>query len=254
MKGEKSIIIQARTGSKRFLNKVLINIENKPMICHVIDRVKKALFVDQIILATSNNPDDQILLKIADDENIIGFVGEEEDVLGRFYHAALEYNADPIIRVTADCPLIDPSLIDKMIKFYDEEDYDYISNTIERTFPDGLDIEIFSFAILEKTHMQAKWKSEREHVTPYMVKNQNLFKVFNYKNEHDLSNLRWCVDQKLDLDMIERIFQEMKPKAFFSTDDVLRLLSKKPEISKINSQIKTNQGYIESLKNDQMIK
>lgn len=254
MEGKKSIIIQARTGSKRFLNKVLIDIENKPMVCHVIDRVKKALLVEQIILATSNNINDQILLKIADDENIIGFTGEEEDVLSRFYHAALKYNADPIIRITADCPLIDPTLIDKMIKFYDEEDYDYISNTVERTFPDGLDVEIFSFAVLEKIHMQAKWKSEREHVTPFIYKNQNLFKIFNYKNECDLSNLRWCVDQKLDLDMIERIFREMKPKTSFSIDDVLKLLSKKPEISKINSHIETNEGYIESLKNDKMVK
>tara|TARA_B100001167_G_scaffold190403_1_gene157069 strand:- start:1930 stop:2694 length:765 start_codon:yes stop_codon:yes gene_type:complete len=254
MKGKKTVIIQARTGSKRLASKVLMNVENKPLICHVIDRIKKTSLTDQIILATSNNSDDQILLKIADDENIIGFAGNENDVLDRFYHAGLKHNAELIIRITADCPLIDPSLVDKMIEFYDKHDYDYVSNTVERTFPDGLDVEIFSFPVLEKTYTQAKWSSEREHVTPYIIKNNGLFKIFNYKNEIDLSHLRWCVDEKIDLVMIQKIFQEMRPKTFFTTDDVLNLLSKKQDISKINSKIQTNQGYLNSLKNDKIVK
>ena len=254
MKGKKTVIIQARTGSKRLASKVLMNVENKPLICHVIDRIKKTSLTDQIILATSNNSDDQILLKIADDENIIGFAGNENDVLDRFYHAGLKHNAELIIRITADCPLIDPSLVDKMIEFYDKHDYDYVSNTVERTFPDGLDVEIFPFSVLEKTYTQAKWSSEREHVTPYIIKNNGLFKIFNYKNEIDLSHLRWCVDEKRDLVMIQKIFQEMRPKTFFTTDDVLNLLSKKQDISKINSKIQTNQGYLNSLKNDKIVK
>ena len=247
-------IIQARTRSERLPNKVLKEIENLPMICHIINRVKKAKNIDQIILATSNTDTDKILLDIAKKFKIIGFAGDEKDVLDRFYNAAITYAANPIVRITGDCPLVDPILLDKMVEFYQANDYDYMSNTIERTFPDGLDIEIFSSEILKISNKEAKWLSEREHVTPYILKNQNDFRIYNYKNKQNLSNLRWCVDEEDDLIMIRKIFQEMRPNQFFSTDDALKIILKRPDISKINSGIMTNEGYEKSLKNDRIVR
>ena len=247
-------IIQARTRSERLPNKVLKEIENLPMICHIINRVKKAKNIDQIILATSNTDTDKILLDIAKKFKIIGFAGDEKDVLDRFYNAAITYAANPIVRITGDCPLVDPILLDKMVEFYQANDYDYMSNTIERTFPDGLDIEIFSSEVLKISNKEAKWLSEREHVTPYILKNQNDFRIYNYKNKQNLSNLRWCVDEEDDLIMIRKIFQEMRPNQFFSTDDALKIILKRPDISKINSGIMTNEGYEKSLKNDRIVR
>ena len=247
-------IIQARTRSERLPNKVLKEIENLPMICHIINRVKKAKNIDQIILATSNTDTDKILLDIAKKFKIIGFAGDEKDVLDRFYNAAITYAANPIVRITGDCPLVDPILLDKMVEFYQANDYDYMSNTIERTFPDGLDIEIFSSEVLKISNKESKWLSEREHVTPYILKNQNDFRIYNYKNKQNLSNLRWCVDEEDDLIMIRKIFQEMRPNQFFSTDDALKIILKRPDISKINSGIMTNEGYEKSLKNDRIVR
>ncbi|MDC1136651.1 glycosyltransferase family protein [Nitrosopumilus sp.] len=247
-------IIQARTNSDRLPNKVLLKIVNLPIIIHIINRVKKSHYTKQIILATTNNSDDQVLLDIANDNEIISFNGNELDVLDRFYHAAKKYNADPIVRITGDCPLIDPVLIDEMIKFFLENDFDYISNTIERTFPDGLDVEIFTFSTLEKAFFEATWISEREHVTPYIIKNPKLFKLFSYTNVENLSHLRWCLDEASDYEMLQKIYQEFEPNNFFPTTDVLKLLEKKPEISKINSGIPTNEGYDNSIKNDKKSK
>ena len=247
-------IIQARTRSERLPNKVLKEIENLPMICHIINRVKKAKNIDQIILATSNTDTDKILLDIAKKFKIIGFAGDEKDVLDRFYNAAIPYAANPIVRITGDCPLVDPILLDKMVEFYQANDYDYMSNTIERTFPDGLDIEIFSSEVLKISNKEAKWVSEREHVSPYILKNQIDFRMYNYKNKQNLSNLRWCVDEEDDLIMIRKIFQEMRPNQFFSTDDALKIILKRPDISKINSGIMTNEGYEKSLKNDRIVR
>ena len=246
-------IIQARTNSRRLKNKVLVEIEKTPMICHVINRVKNSKNIHQIILATTDQNEDKILLKIAEQYNIIGFAGNETDVLDRYYQAALCYNGDPIIRITGDCPLVDPGLIDQMIEFYQDHDYDYVSNTISRTFPDGLDIEIFSFDVLKKINIESRWKSEREHVTPYIIKNKEFFKIHNFENTHDLSNLRWTVDEEADLVMIRKIFEEMRPNILFTIKDILKLLLNKPEISEINNKIGTNEGYLESLKDDKII-
>ncbi len=247
-------IIQARTDSKRLANKVLKEIEDAPVICHIINRIKRSRNVEQIILATTDNDSDKILLDIAEKFKIIGFAGDEDDVLERFFDAATSFSADPIVRITGDCPLVDPELLDIMIQIFLENKYDYISNTIERTFPDGLDIEIFSFDALKKTHRQAKWSSEREHVTPFIVKNQDLFRVYSYRNKQDLSNLRWCVDEEDDLLMVKQIFHEMITEQFFSTADIIDLISKNPKIAEINKNIKSNEGYKKSLENDRLIK
>ena len=173
-------MIQARTGSSRLPGKVLAKIENKPMIWHVINRVKKIRSVDQIILVTTRKKKDRVLLKIANESGIIGFAGDTDDVLGRHYQCAMQYNADPIIRITGDCPLIDHNISEKILQFYLSHKYDYVSNILPPTFPDGLDTEILSFKTLKTLNKTAKLKSDREHVTTYIKNNPHKFKIFNY--------------------------------------------------------------------------
>ena len=249
-----TVMIQTRTGSSRLPSKVLAKIENRPMIWHVINRVKKIKTVQQIALITTREKNDKVLLKIAKNNKIIGFAGDKNDVLNRHYQCALLYRADPIIRITSDCPLIDPRLVEKMLQFYLAHDYDYVCNVLPRTYPDGLDAEIFSFKLLKKVTNTAKLKSDREHVTTCIRNNPHKFKIFNYKNDCDLSNLRWTVDEKRDLKFVRKIYSEMRPKVIFSIQDVLEVITKNPKISEINRNIMRNEGYLKSLKKDRIIK
>jgi len=255
MKNKKiSVLIQARTSSTRLPSKILKKIENKPMIWHVITRVKKIKSVQQIALITTTRKQDDVLLKIAEKNGIIGFAGSSFDVLDRHYQCAHKINADPIIRITGDCPLIDPYLVEKMLKFYLEHNYGYVTNRSPPTYPDGLDTEIFSFAVLKKATLYSQWKSEREHVTPYFINNPKKFKIFNYKHSIDLSYLRWTVDEDSDLRFVRKIYSKMKPRTIFSMNAVLKLLKKEPQLLEINKGIIRNEGYLKSLKHDGIIK
>ena len=245
-----TVIIQARTQSTRLPNKVLALINDKPLIWYIIERLKSCERVEQIILATSNREEDKKLIEIANDCKVLSFVGDENDVLSRFYQATLKFNADPIVRVTGDCPLVDPDLLDKMLGFYLENNYDFVSNTIIPTYPDGLDIEIFSFKSLRKTFNEAKLKSEKEHVTPYIWKNPGIFQLYNYRNKEELSNYRWTVDEQLDLELIRQIYSNFKPKIIFSFQDVIEMGKLNPQIFKINEKINRNEGYLKSIKED----
>ena len=238
-----TVMIQARTGSRRLPRKVLAKIAGKPMIWHVINRIQKTKGVEQIILLTTNKKEDEILLNIAKDSGILGFAGSEQNVLERYYECAIKFDADPIIRITGDCPLIDPKIVQDMIKFYQMHNYDYITNTLPPTYPDGLDVEVFSFHVLKKTFFNAKLKSDLEHVTSYIRRNNKKFNVFNYTTVHDLSAYRWTVDEKNDLLFVRKIFTKMKPKKVFGMDSVLNIISKNPNIIMINSNIIRNEGY-----------
>lgn len=163
-------IIQARMGSTRLPKKVMLNILEKPILWHVINRVSKASLIDKLIVATTTNNEDDAIVEFCKNNGILFFRGSENDVLDRYYQCAKEYNITDIARITADCPLHDPNVIDMIIKEYMGNDYDYVSNSIEYTFPDGLDVEIFSFDALKIAWENAKLFSEREHVTPYMRK------------------------------------------------------------------------------------
>jgi len=250
MKNNPTIIIQARTGSNRFARKVLAKIENKPMIWYSIERIKRVPGIKQVVLATTKNSQDEVLLKIAKNCDILSFKGKTYDVLDRYYQCALEFDADPIVRITGDCPLMDSTIIKKMLEKFNKSNYDYISNIFPPTFPDGLDIEIFSFKTLEKVRHNVKLRSDKEHVTSYIRNHPKEFKIFNYENTKDLSNLRWTVDEKQDLVFVKRIYKKMKPKINFSMKSVLKIISKEPNISKINSKISRNEGYNKSLKKD----
>jgi spore coat polysaccharide biosynthesis protein SpsF len=245
-----TVMIQTRIGSSRLPNKVLELIENQAMISHVINRVKKIKNIDQIILITTTQSEDKQLLNIAKEHDIQYFQGSVDDVLDRHFQCAVIFNADPIIRITSDCPLIDPEVSSKILEYYLQNNYDYVSNTITPTYPDGLDTEIFSFKALSKAHIESNLPSEREHVTTYFTKNPKKFRIKNFPNTVDLSKFRWTVDRTQDLDFVRRIYNYMAPKTIFSMNDVLDIIKKYHELSKINDQIMRNEGHLKSLKKD----
>jgi spore coat polysaccharide biosynthesis protein SpsF (cytidylyltransferase family) len=245
-------IIQARLGSKRLPGKTLMTIEGDTLLGHLIRRVKECKLVDYIIIATTKRSDDDEIVNFAKTHDLGFYRGNEEDVLDRFYKTAIEFDVETIVRVTPDCPMLDSRVTDLVISYYLKGDYDYVSNAIRPTYPDGLDTEVFSFQTLEKAWLQAKLPSEREHVTPYIVKNPGIFRLFNVRKDgEDLSWMRWTVDTEKDLQFVSRIFAELyTTEEIFHMDDVVRLLKKKPELRKINEGISRNEGYQLSLLRD----
>jgi len=234
-------IVQARLGSTRFPNKVLKKIGNKTIIEILLSRIKKSKYLDQIVLATSNTSLD---IKLANFITRLGFEvfkGSHKNVLKRYYLAAKKYEADIIVRITGDCPLVDSNLIDQMIKKFKEKNYDYISNTLIPTYPDGLDIEVFSFNALNKTFLNSKTQIQKEHVTPYMYQSGKL-KILNQKNRIDYSKFRLTIDEIRDYQVLKKIFKYFKPNIFFPWTDVMSLTKLKPNIFKMNEHIKRNQG------------
>lgn len=249
-------IIQARMGSTRLPNKVLAKIEEHPMIWHLVQRLKNSKYKPEIIIATTTSEKDKLILDIVKELNVKSFAGSVDDVLDRYYQAAKKFNIDIIIRITADCPLIDPEILDEILKFYLKNEYDYVSNTHPPTYPDGLDVEILSFDILERAWKEAKLASEREHVTAFIWKNEDLFNLGNFSNkEVDLSKMRWTVDEKEDLEFVREVYKNLyTKKKIFLTSDILNLLRNKPELMKINNQFTRNEGYFKSLKEDKIVK
>ena len=248
-------IIQARIGSSRLPKKVLSDIEGRSMLWHLVNRLKNSKFSPEIIIATTISDLDKEILRLAKDLGVKGNAGSIDDVLDRFYQTALKYKLDIIVRITADCPLMDPLVFDKVIQFFLDGDYDYATNTLPPTFPDGLDVEVFTFETLKKAWKEAKLASEREHVTPYIRKNPQIFKLGNIISELDLSEMRWTVDEKEDLQFIMEIYNNLyNKKEVFLMDDILNLLKEKPELLKINDQYERNEGYLKSLKEDRIVK
>lgn len=247
-------MIQARTNSKRLPNKVLATIASKPLIWYVINRIKHVSNIEQIILVTTTRAEDKILLDIAMNNKIFGFSGSVNNVLKRFYDCATKYNADPIIRITADCPLIDPKVVQEIVDFYLRNRYDYVSNTLIPTFPDGLDTEVFSFATLKKLFRLAKLPSEKEHVTSYAKNHPQEFRTFSYENKSNLSNYRWTVDEERDLRFVRRVYSLMKPRTIFFAEDLMKLLKKNPKLQEINAGLTRNEGYVKSLTKDKKYK
>jgi spore coat polysaccharide biosynthesis protein SpsF (cytidylyltransferase family) len=251
-------IVQARTGSTRLPGKVFETIVRKPMLWHVIERLKRSKLIDDIVIATTRKEKDRQIIKLAKDLKVKSFAGSEEDVLDRYYHAAIAHKADVIVRIAADCPLIDPDVVDKVIEFFLESDFDYVSNseTVTRkpTYPEGLDTEVFSFEALEKTWREAKWLSEREHVTPYMYKHPEIFKLGGVECEEVMPDMRWTVDYKEDLKFVREVFRRLYKKGeVFRMKDVLALLNKCPRLMEINKGVKRRIGYQISLEKDKCL-
>lgn len=244
-------IIQARMGSTRLSGKMLMDLVGQPVIQRVFERIKSSHFINEIWLATTINPEDNVLADWAQKNKIKFFRGSSDDVLDRFYQAALPVQANVIVRITGDCPLHDFQVIDKVIAEYAEGEYDYVSNSHPPTYPDGLDVEVFSFQTLKKAWSEAKLKSEREHVTPYIWKHQEIFKIKNVVNVDDLSINRWTLDVKEDLEFLRIVFKELEVrKQYGHLSEVVTILQEHPKWLKMNSQYKRNEGYLKSLKED----
>jgi glutamate-1-semialdehyde 2,1-aminomutase len=234
-------LIQARMNSTRLPKKVMLDIKSNPMINYLISRLKLSKKINKIVLATTERNTDDILAEFVSSIGIDIYRGSENNVLDRFYKAAKKFEADIVIRITADCPLIDPYLIDKVIEDFNVKNEDYISNALNPSFPDGLDCEVFSFQALEKAWKDAKKPHELEHVTPYIYESGK-FKIRNYKSRQDFSHHRWTVDEELDFLVIKNIFEYFHPRIDFDFKEILNLFERKPDLFKHNKHIVRNAG------------
>ncbi len=253
MTGKVVAIIQARMASTRLPSKILMPMMDKTILEQIVNRVKKAPSIQEIVVATTENKLDDLVEELCKDKKIHLYRGSEKNVLERFYECAKEYQADIVVRVTADDPLKDPSVIEKAVQLFKNNDYDYVSNTIEPTYPEGIDIEVFSFDALKQCYLEAKLDSEKEHVTPYLYHNPERFKLYNFKNPVDLSFMRWTLDQPEDYLFTLKVYQELykKPDEFFGMEEILELLKRKPELGEINQGHIRNEGYLKSLEQEQ---
>jgi spore coat polysaccharide biosynthesis protein SpsF len=243
------VLIQARMSSSRLPGKVLQDISGQPMLLHVIQRAKKAKSVDMIVVITSTHEDDDAIEMLCKENGISCFRGSLDDVLDRYYQAAISFQADIIVRLTADCPLLDAKIIDKLVQTFHKGDFDYVSNTIECTYPDGLDTEVFKLEALGRAWKEACLNSEREHVTAYIYKHPELFRLGNVKNSIDLSHLRWTVDTPEDMEFVRAIYMRFK-NTYFGMSEILTFLKIHPEIASINAGQVRNEGYLKSLNED----
>ena len=237
--------------STRLSGKILADIAGRPMVWRVVDRVRQARQVEQVVVATSTQDSDAPIEAFCLQEEIDCHQGELEDVLDRYYRVAVRFDADVIARVTADCPLIDPDVIDRAVDIFLQGDYDFVSNVEMPTYPDGLDVEVFSFETLEKTWRDASWESEREHVTTHM-KLPGRFRTLNFVNDVDLSHLRWTVDEPQDLEFVRAVYERLDDQRF-TMADILALLEREPGLSAINSGFDRNEGLQKSLREDRLI-
>lgn len=234
-------IVQARMGSTRFPKKVMQTINNVPMIGLLLQRLSKATYIDEIVLAIPEGSHDTELAQYAEQLGYIVYRGSETDVLDRYYQASRQVKADAVVRITGDCPLVDPTLVDSVIQAFIENRVDYVSNVSPPTYPDGLDIEVFSFHALEKAWSMATAAREREHVTPF-IRESSLFSKMNQTHKEDYSKERWTVDEPDDFNVIHYIFNEFHPRVDFSWLEILELQHKKPEIFTHNQHLIRNEG------------
>ncbi len=245
------VIIQARSGSTRLPGKVLLNLGGKTVLERVVERVRASKLVNGVVVATTLGKDDDAIEALCVKAGVDLFRGSEDDVLDRFYKTAQKYQIEHIVRITADCPLMDAEVIDAVVALHLKEGSDYTSNTIVETYPDGEDVEVFSFEALKRAWAEASLRSEREHVTPYLKKNQALFKVVNLKCETDLSAHRWTLDEGADYVFIKNVYAALDGgKAYFGMKTILAFLAAHPEVAGMNKGIVRNEGYAKSLKED----
>lgn len=230
-------MIQARMGSSRLPGKVMMDIEGKSMLVRVIERVQLAKSINGLWVLTTDTEKDEEIVRECEDHDVETYRGSEEDVLDRYFQAAKKIHADTIVRITADCPLIDPDIIDQSIKAFTDHCADYVSNVLERTFPRGLDTEVMSLRVLEKAWKEAKQPYERSHVTIYMIKQPKLFRHHSIKHHRDLSSLRWTVDVQEDLDFIREVYKRLAAEKDFRWLRVVELLEKEPQLRRINEKI-----------------
>jgi len=236
-------ILQARLSSSRLPGKVLNPVLGQPMLFRQTERLRRCAAFERLVVATSVDSLDDALVSECAARGIACTRGSLDDVLDRFIQSALPYHPEAVVRLTGDCPLADPALIDEVINYFHAGDYDYVSNCNPPTFPDGLDVEVIRFACLERAGREATLPSEREHVTLYLRAHPERFRLGNYVSPVDRSGMRWTVDEPEDLEFVRAVYEKLYPvKPAFTTDDILNLLERHPGLRSINSKFKRNEG------------
>ncbi|HLC80410.1 MAG TPA: YhcH/YjgK/YiaL family protein [Candidatus Nanoarchaeia archaeon] len=250
-------LVQARMSATRLPGKVLMTIQGKTLLEIEMERLQQAARLNEIVIATTTNPADDAIEALAKKKGWACFRGDENDVLDRFYQAAKEFKADIIVRITGDCPFHDPRVVDELVDFYlkNIDKYDYASNVEPATYPDGMDLWIFPFRTLEKAWKEAKLKSEREHVCPYIWKNPQLFRIGHLSSPVDYSQHRWTVDNAADFEVVKTIYEALHREGeVFHMEDVLQFLEKNPHLAKLNKEEIRDAGYLKSLREDEQKK
>ena len=232
-------IVQARLGSERFPDKVLQKLKSENVLSFLIKRLEKSKYINKVIVAIPKNKRNITLLNFLIKTKKNYFLGSEKDVLDRFYKASLNESPDYIVRITGDCPFVDPEIVDECIKKILDENYDYVSNINPPTFPDGFDVEVFSFSALKTTWKLASKKEDKEHVTKFMREHSE-FNSLNIENNEDLSDLRMTLDYEEDLEVIKNIYNNFYPNLFFSFNEIIKFYKKNKKVFKKNMRFKRN--------------
>jgi spore coat polysaccharide biosynthesis protein SpsF len=242
---ETAIILQARLGSKRLPRKVLKKINGKTILEHVVNRLKKTKLSKNIIIATTRREEDKKIIDVAKKINCHTFRGSTNNVLKRYYEAAVHYKVKNIVRICSDCPLIDPKIINKVYSFYLKNNYDYVSNKITPSYPIGMGVEILNMQSLKKANKLVKNISEKEHVTAYIYKNPKKFKIKNIRLKKKLLNYRIVLDYIEDFQLISNILRHFKKqKKIFSLKNIIKYIDSNPLLKKKNNQNLTKYGYL----------
>ena len=234
------IIVQARMGSTRLPGKILKKVMDRPILEYQIERLKKVRNAADVVIATTVNKNDELVVDLCNQLGCSFIKGSEEDVLSRYLEAAIEYDAKFIVRINADCPLIDPNVVERVIKHYHSNilKYDYVSNILKPSYPVGFHTEMFSLSTLKQAHKNAFDPIEREHVTPYIYRDPHMFKIGSVELDVNLSHYRWTVDYSVDFDLVKKIIEGIYPvKADFDMYDILDYLEAHQELNDINSGI-----------------
>ena len=230
-------IVQARMGSSRLPGKVLREISGKSMLMRVLERLQRACSLDEILVATTDASVDDVIEQECRRLLVPLFRGSEEDVLDRYMQAARWMKADVVTRITSDCPLIDPEITDSIVRAFLAQRPDYASNTLDRTYPRGLDAEVMSFHTLERAWRDANQPYQREHVTPYICEHPEEFKLLSISADRNNNRHRWTVDTQEDMEFVRAIYARLGGRAEFSWQDILALLEREPELAEINGSI-----------------
>ena len=241
MKKNINIVIQARMGSTRLPGKVLLPVMDRPLLSYLLERLDAVKTTHKLIIATTVNAQDDVIESFAQKENRLVFRGNEDDVLDRYYQACRAYPADIIVRITSDCPLMDPAIVDCALDLFQKSytPLHYLSNTLQRTFPRGMDVEVISFEALEIAAKESTVLSDREHVTPFITRQSQRFHLSNFTHTPEAEQYRLTVDTPEDFLLIKKIFEYLYPKnKVFSLTDILKTFEQHPEWAQINAHVK----------------
>ena len=245
-------VIQVRMGSTRFPGKIMMKLDEKfTVLDYVIRQLSHSKLLENIIIATTNLEQDDTVVQYAKDNDLAYFRGEALDVLDRYYQCAKKFSLETIVRMTSDSPFLDPLIVDKTVNKFQEGDFDFVSNNLIRTFPIGIDTEVFSFKTLEQAWKEAKLPSEREHVTTFIKKNKEVFKIYNLENNQKIPIYRLTIDRNEDLEFLRAIASNITKQPILM-EDIYELFLQKPKILDLyNDGMNLTEGYNKSLKDDE---